>query len=308
MTDRVRYRSMMHDSARWDDVRLRSGDVVVSTPPKAGTTWTQTICLMLVHGRVDLPAPVAELSPWLDQQMRPLPEVLAVLDAQDGRRVVKTHTPLDGLPSLPGVHLVCVARDPRDMALSMVDHQGNLDLDRALELRERAVGNGDLADFGPATGPPADPARRLHDWVCGNPEYSVSSLQRAIHHWSTFWAVADDPAVSLVHYTDLCRDRTREVAILAGALGLAPDPERDATIAAATSFERMRGRPRDFAPNAGDGLWRDPGSFFRAGADRHGATAFDGSLRAAYDTVVADHAPPGLAAWMHGGRAALPGI
>ena len=38
MTDRVRYRSLMHDNVRWEHFRLRRGDVVISTPPKAGTT------------------------------------------------------------------------------------------------------------------------------------------------------------------------------------------------------------------------------------------------------------------------------
>jgi hypothetical protein len=36
----VRYRSWVYDSARWRHVRLRPGDIVISTPPKCGTTWT----------------------------------------------------------------------------------------------------------------------------------------------------------------------------------------------------------------------------------------------------------------------------
>ena len=39
----VRQRSMVYDSARWTGFSLRPDDIVVSTPPKCGTTWTQMI-------------------------------------------------------------------------------------------------------------------------------------------------------------------------------------------------------------------------------------------------------------------------
>ena len=38
-----RYWSVVYDSNRWDGFELRLGDIVVSTPPKCGTTWTQMI-------------------------------------------------------------------------------------------------------------------------------------------------------------------------------------------------------------------------------------------------------------------------
>ncbi|MFM8303678.1 MAG: sulfotransferase domain-containing protein [Actinomycetota bacterium] len=304
MEPRVRYRSLMHDSARWDRFRLRAGDVVVSTPPKAGTTWTQTICLMLVHDTTELGAPVSVLSPWLDQQVLAIDDVVAALDAQPGRRVIKTHTPLDGLPVVEAVTYVCVARDPHDMALSMVDHQSNIDMERVLALREQAVGNDDLADFGPAPGTLPDPAVRLREWVLDNPPYSLSSLQRCLHHWTTFWDVADDPRIGLFHYIDLREDRVAEVGWLAALLGLAPDRDRDVAIADAVAFDRMRARPADFAPNAVVHMWKDDEAFFRAGRRDSADVAFDADLRAAYDEIVAAQSTPEMAAWVHHGRRA----
>lgn len=302
MTARRLYRTLMHDSSRWDRFTLRDGDVVVSTPPKAGTTWTQTICLMLLHDTVVLPAPVAELSPWLDQQVRSIDEVVAALEAQAGRRVIKTHTPLDGLPFVDGVSYVCVGRDPHDMAMSMVDHQGNLDMDRVLELRADAVGNADLDEFGPSAGPPADPAERLRRWVCEDPPYSMSSLRRALHHWRTFWEVAGDERVLMVHYRDLHDDRGVEVARLAEFLGLPADRRRDEQVVAATEFETMRADATRYAPNAAVGLWQDDGRFFRAGRFGDGQRQFDESLRAAYDSIVAESVSDELAHWIHHGR------
>src|SRR6187455_1231536 len=98
----MRYRSIVADNARWDGFEFRPGDIVISTPPKCGTTWTQMLCALLVFDGPELPRPLGELSPWLDMLTRPIEDVVAMYDAQDHRRFIKTHTPLDGLPLDPG--------------------------------------------------------------------------------------------------------------------------------------------------------------------------------------------------------------
>src|SRR5262245_65757738 len=90
------YEGFMADSSRWERFRFRPDDVVISTPAKCGTTWMQTIVGMLLLDRVDLGAPISAFSPWLDMQIRTEDEVFAMLDAQEHRRFIKTHTPLDG--------------------------------------------------------------------------------------------------------------------------------------------------------------------------------------------------------------------
>src|SRR5687768_11314107 len=95
---RIRYRTVISDSARWDDFPFRADDIVISTPPKCGTTWTQMICALLIFRTPDLPAPLAKISPWLDMQLTDRDETVAALEAQTHRRFIKTHTPLDGLP------------------------------------------------------------------------------------------------------------------------------------------------------------------------------------------------------------------
>src|SRR5215207_4353348 len=95
---RTRYRSIIADSSRWDGFAFRAGDVVISTPPKCGTTWTQMLCALLIFDGPAFPAPLGDISPWLDMNIRPLADVTAALAAQTHRRVIKTHTPLDGIP------------------------------------------------------------------------------------------------------------------------------------------------------------------------------------------------------------------
>ena len=150
----VRYRSAEEDSARWRDFPFRAGDIVISTRSKSGTTWMQMICALLVFGTPDLPAPLPQLSPWLDHLIEPVDEVVRRLAAQPHRRFVKTHTPLDGVPIDPRATYVVVARHPLDMAVSLY-HQGD-NIDRA-RLRQ-------LTGTPEPSGPPqARPD--LHTWL-----------------------------------------------------------------------------------------------------------------------------------------------
>src|SRR4051794_6100782 len=124
-----RYRSVVADSARWEGFEFRAGDIVISTPPKCGTTWMQTMCALLVFDGDDFGRPLSEISPWLDMQLAHVDEVRARLDSQEHRRIIKTHTPLDGVPWDSRVTYIGVGRDPRDVAVSSGNHMRNLDVD-----------------------------------------------------------------------------------------------------------------------------------------------------------------------------------
>ena len=63
-------RRIMFDSARWDGFEFRPDDIVISTPPKCGTTWTQMICALLVFQTTDVRPPLDVISPWLDMHDR----------------------------------------------------------------------------------------------------------------------------------------------------------------------------------------------------------------------------------------------
>src|SRR3954452_20252741 len=91
-----RYRSHHLDSQRWDHVTLRPGDVVISTSMKAGTTWMQRIMSLLVFGARPLPAPLVELSPWIDSAfMGDVDGVVASIEAQEHQRFLKSHLPFN---------------------------------------------------------------------------------------------------------------------------------------------------------------------------------------------------------------------
>ena len=121
------YQNHHLDSTRWADYQPRDSDVIVTTSYKAGTTFTQTILLSLIHGSIDEYPELEQISPWIDLRPNPvpLPDIYTALDAQTKQRFLKSHLALDGLPYFDNVKYLIVARDPRDVFMSFANHYGN---------------------------------------------------------------------------------------------------------------------------------------------------------------------------------------
>jgi aryl sulfotransferase len=293
------YRGFISDSSRWDGFELRTGDIVVTTPPKCGTTWMQMCCLLLVHQTPDLPAPLGILAPWLDQTLAPVEEIHARLGAQEHRRVIKTHTPLDGIPVDERATYIGVGRDPRDVALSMANHSSNMDMDAAQRAR--------VADFEPPPRgeAPPDLEGQLRQWMDadGPVEAFGSTLKFTAHHLSTLWAHLDAPNVALFHYSDMKADLDGEMRRLAAQLGIVVDEARWPELVAAAQFAAMKDRADRLAPNADKALWHDNGRFFAEGRLGGWRDVMPPDVLARYDQRLAELVPADLAAWMHdGGR------
>ena len=301
---RIRYRSIVADSARWDGFAFRPGDIVISTPPKSGTTWMQMLCALLIFDGPDFPAPLGEMSPWLDLTARPLAEVMATYAAQRRRRFIKTHAPLDGLPWRPDATYLVVGRDPRDVAISYEHHLANMDFARFLELRAAAVGNDDLAELPPRRAPSADPVERFRAFVADETNAGPPTLASVLHHLDTGWQHRRDPNVALFHYADLQADLPGELLRLARILAIPCSPQRAGELAAEASLARMRDRGADVAPNASLGHWKDVRAFFRSGGAGEWRARLSPADLAAYEARVATLVAPDLAAWAHGGRLA----
>ena len=301
----VRYHSVVADSARWEGFVFREGDIVISTSPKCGTTWMQMICALLIFQRTSFGQPLGRISPWLDMLTRPLQDVLADLEAQEHRRFIKTHTPLDGLPWDERVTYICVGRDPRDVALSWGAHMANIDVPAFLAAREAAVGLDDLAEFMP-NGPPVisdAEIERFWRWVDDPtpPTRGASGLGAAIHHLATFWPLRGRSNVVLLHYDDLQADLDAQMRSLAGRLGIGVPEDRRPALVQAASFEEMRRRADQVAPDTPERIWRDNQRFFHRGTSgqwRHVLGAPD--LRR-YQARVQELAGPELSAWLHHG-------
>jgi aryl sulfotransferase len=280
-TPAVIYRTLEDDSSRWQNFEFRPGDIVISTGHKSGTTWTQMICALLVFQTPELPAPLAELSPWLDQLVTPFDEVNALLSAQRHRRIIKTHTPLDGLPLDPEVTYLVVGRHPLDVAVSRYHW-----FDGA-EQADPETANGSLP-----------PLRDwLRAWITRN-DWEPDSLHRLIWHLRDAWTRRHEPNVVLLHYADLSTDLAGEMRRLAALLGISVPAERWPGLVRAAGFREMRARADHLIPR-GNTPPKDTRSFFRQGTSGSGSRLLTSQELARYHARTGQLASPALLTWLH---------
>jgi hypothetical protein len=289
----VRYQSADEDSGRWSRFEIREGDIVISTRSKSGTTWMQMICALLVLQTADLPEPLSRLSPWLDWLAEPLDEVLERLAAQQHRRFVKTHTPLDGLPLEPRATYVVVARHPLDMAVSLYHQGANIDRERLRRLTGRPER---------AARPQARPSVEewLRSWIQddADPREQLDSLPGVMWHLADAWSRRHEPNVVLVHYDDLQADLAGQMRRLAAILDVRVHEDLWPRLVAAASFASMRAAAERVAPDPSRVL-KDTSAFFRRGTSGAGRELLGDAELAVYAARTAALAPAGLLAWLH---------
>ncbi|KAI1350607.1 P-loop containing nucleoside triphosphate hydrolase protein [Xylaria sp. FL0043] len=114
------------DSTAWNDfniilIKFRPDDIIISTYPKAGTTWTQQIVSQLPHAGDETVAPNT-LSPWVELRIIPRDALIQMLEAQTSRRFLKTHLPIDTLVWNPQAKYIFCGRDGRDSMWSLHNH------------------------------------------------------------------------------------------------------------------------------------------------------------------------------------------
>jgi aryl sulfotransferase len=295
----IRYQNIFWNSARWDGFAFRDGDIVISTPPKCGTTWTQMICALLVFGTPEFDRHLKELSPWLESGMHQRDAVVGALEAQRHRRFIKSHTPLDGLPFDARVSYVCVGRDPRDVGISWGNHMANIDT-RAVQRAKDAAGIPAMDEASGVT-PEAEGASerdRFRHWMLDATRVTEcsSSLRFTLHHLSTFWDARDTSNVILVHYHDLKADLPGEMRRLAQRLDIAVPESAWPALERAATFEDMREHAGRLVERA---IWPDERRFFNRGSSGQWREVLDEADLRQYAARVAELAAPDLLDWAH---------
>ena len=288
----VRYQSPDEDSGRWSGFPFRDGDIVISTRSKSGTTWMQMICALLVFQTPHLPEPLGDLSPWLDRLTVPREEVLAGLAAQRQRRIIKSHTPLDGLPIDPRATYIVVARHPLDLAISLYHQGSNIDRERLRKITGQ-----------PEPSEPPPPRPLLHDWLISwihediTPREQMDSLPGVMWHLTDAWARRGEPNMVLAHYDDLSADLAGEMRRLASRLGITVPAGTWPELVRAATFKEMRaGAERIIGP---PGVLKSSAAFFRRGTPGAGREELTEREQADYQKRAAQLAPPDLLRWLH---------
>lgn len=300
---RREYRTWIFDSRRWEQYRPRDDDIIIATYPKCGTTWMQRIVGLLVFGSPE-PKPVMQISAWIDRRFpQPIEAVLAQIEAQEHRRFLKSHLPLDGLPFYDEVKYIHVARDGRDACMSFHNHVNGF-TDQMLAGLNKA-GLEDEAVGRPYPEIRTEPGEFFHRWITqgevpgdedGSPSMSF------FHFEQSWWEARHRPNVLLVHYNDLKADLSGEMARVADFLEIRVAPQLWRELVEAAGFEAMR-RDADTLMADVASLFNhgSQGFFFKGCNERWRGVVADEDLEL-YEAKVAALLSPDCAYWIAHGR------
>lgn len=289
-----RYVNIGSDSARWEQFEHRSGDIIISTPPKSGTTLTQRICALAVFQTGELAESLDEISPWFDHNVRSDEHMRSIVEAQQHRRFLKTHTPLDGIPSWDDVIYINTARDPRDIFASWEGQIGNLDPERTREAINTGVGLDKVQEF--LKPPPATLAERVQQWLEAE-DLNKFSLARHLHQMELAWKRQSQPNVFLFHFEQLRSDRKAALRAVAAALDIELTAQQVDDLAPFTSFEAMKADAANLAPNT-KGIFAEPAKFFRSGTSGGWQELLSAEQLDRYDERTKELASPEFLAWL----------
>jgi aryl sulfotransferase len=259
----------------------------------------QTIVLHLIFQDLQ-PHPIREFSPWIDRRLEPLDELINQLEAQRHRRCIKSHLPLDGLPYFPQVKYIIVARDIRDIFMSMWNHYANF-TPEFYELANNYPG---------LVGEPLDPApddiRVFWEGWINRGKFAWESqgypFQSPLHHFQTWWDYRHLSNILLIHYNDLLADLPGEIRRIADYLNIAVSPEMLASIADAVSFSNMKTNAEQVVGIMGKSFIGGAQTFINKGTNGRWRAILTESDLDDYAAAVAREATPDCAQWLENGR------
>jgi len=293
------YQNHHMDSERWNHFQTRPDDIIIATSYKAGTTWTQAIVAHLLFPDGDMPAPVAEMSPWLDMRFFPLELVLENLNAQTHRRFIKTHLPLDGVDYSPELKYLYVSRDGRDVFMSLWNHYTNM-TDDTFDLMNNTPGR--VGDDFPR---PTDDIHALwREWVTRgwfDGETDGWPYWSHLYNVQSWWDYKDLPNILLVHFSDMLDDLDGQVRRIADFLEIDVPESAYPGIVKAVGFQEMKKDGERYAPGGGAHWKGGAKTFINQGTNGRWRDLLDEEELAMYDAACERALTPECRRWLEEG-------
>lgn len=233
-----------HDPYALAHFQPRPSDILITTAPKAGTTWMQQILHQLRSGGDDSFSSIYDVVPWLElpHAGKSWSEVLTEYEALPDPRIFKTHCTYPQTPGSDVVRIILTSRDPRDCCLSFYHHKMNM-TDAARE------------KFGIQA--PASFDAFLDEWL------AFGSWYRNVRSW---WPHRHDANVLWLRYEDIRHDLNAGLERILSFLGWHIDEQQRARILQLCSFEWMKQHAERFSNHGGDNTPTfKPGAFIRKG-------------------------------------------
>lgn len=234
------------DSRVWNGFDFRPDDVVIVTWAKSGTTWAQQIVSQLIF-RGSTETNIHTMSPWVDMRLVPPEAMKAGLEAQEHRRFMKTHLPIDALNLDHQARYIFVARDFRDVIWSLHNHFYNA-TDTFYSI---------LNDTPGRVGPPVQkPPADIRQYFLQHLENDTTGSHVMWPFWDFirgYWKYRSLPNLLMVHFQDLKTDLAGQVRRIADFLEIKDlDEKQWADVVQHCSFDWMKSHAANVSPEMSD--------------------------------------------------------
>ncbi len=222
-------------------IAWRDGDVVISVPPKSGTTWTMNIVHQLFSGGTTDFADIYAEVPWIEFLSHPLQRFQEVLDRVEAmprsrRRAFKTHSAPPELPFVPAgegpeVKYVVVFRNPEEALVSfwpfLAKHSD--EWFALWGMPREAMARPDFPSF--------------YREVIAERHMHAGGFFGFLNAW---WPLRNQPNVLFMHYAAMKRDHEGSIRRIAEFIGVEPGADEWGRILEYTSFGWMKAHEDKF--------------------------------------------------------------
>ena len=236
--------SPFHDPRILANFQAEPTDILITTAPKAGTTWMQQILYQIKsRGNPDFNY-IDEVIPWLE-----LPhtnyswqESLEKYQQLEAPRIFKTHCTYSQTPHPDRVSIILSSRDPRDCCVSFYHH--------FMSMKQSAL---DLL----GVQRPRTFDEYFEEWM------SFGAWFRNVASW---WPHKNDNNVLWFRYEDMVKDLSGTVDKILDFLGWSLATEEKASVLEYSSFTWMKKHNDKFAArfDSGESMF-EPDGFIRKG-------------------------------------------
>jgi len=252
----------------------------------------QQIALALVLRGMSPDLKLDDTSVWVEFALRSKEMMLARLEAQMHRRILKTHLPADALPQHDDVKYIYVARDGPDVAWSLYRHLANLSPDWYEMLREHR------GKFGPVPSEaPASFEECYRRWLHED-GYPFWPFWGNVRSW---WKLRQQSNVLLVHFNELKKEPEHSVRRISEFLNLGIDEERLQRVLSVSDFEYMK-RYTGRLVSGEVGVFKNPSAFFSSGTTGQGRSRLDAEALQEFDAKAEAELGKQCASWLRCGE------
>ena len=222
----------------------RPTDVLITTAPKAGTTWMQQILHQLRSGGDQDFVSIDQVVPWLELPRDGMSwqDIIDSFESIHDPRIFKTHCTYEQTPGTDTVKIILSSRDPRDCCVSFYHHV----MDMTDEARKR-VGFDQYHSFDDV----------FEAWL------HYAAWYRNIQSW---WPHYHDGNVLWLRYEDMKQSLENSIDRIIDFLGWNLNPHHRKNAIQYSSFEWMKTHSEKFTRQfKSEKPSFKPGGFIRKG-------------------------------------------